>query len=194
MLSHGMAQRIEHWPLDTLVAYSRNCGTHSEAPIGQIAARVGAKPSRRSGAVSSILRPCSSPGCPGLAAAGCCGIRRGDQQREPDARCGRTADRGHDADWRRLRALKLATDPVCEIRTRCQGMVAGEVDHKIPIRDAPELRLEWSNPQSSCHHCHAATTGARCRHSLSRRGVGGSVSTSPRHRDQRAATCENPRN
>jgi 5-methylcytosine-specific restriction enzyme A len=193
MISEEKVQRSEHWPLDT-PPYSRNCGTHSEAPIGQIAAKVGAVPSQRSGGVSSLLCPCSSPGCPELVAAGICGIHRLERQREQNSRRGKTAARGYDADWRRVRALKLAIDPFCEIRTLCRGMVAGEVDHKIPIRDAPELRLEWSNLQSSCHRCHAAKTARERQAQPIKEGVGGLVFTSLCQRDQRAATYENPRN
>jgi 5-methylcytosine-specific restriction protein A len=71
---------------------------------------------------------------------------------------GSAADRGYDTDWRRLRKAKLATDPICELRTRCIGMVATEVHHVISIRDRPDLRLEWSNLRSTCKPCHSALT------------------------------------
>jgi 5-methylcytosine-specific restriction enzyme A len=194
MILQEKAQSSEHWPLDTLVPYSRNCGTHPEAPVRQIAAKVGALATRQSGAVSSLLRPCPVPGCVLLTEDGRCESHRLERQRERDAGRGKTAARGYDATWRRVRALKLATDPFCEIRTHCQGMVAGEVDHKIPIRDAPELRLEWGNLQSSCHRCHAAKTARERQAQPIREGVGGLVFTSLCQRDQPAATYENPRN
>ena len=31
---------------------------------------------------------------------------------------------------------------------------AREVHHKVPISDAPQLRLEWSNLQALCVSCH----------------------------------------
>jgi len=42
MLTHPMAQRIEHWPLEKLVPYARNPRTHSEAQVAQIAASIAA--------------------------------------------------------------------------------------------------------------------------------------------------------
>src|SRR5208283_3377364 len=38
--THPMAQRIEHWPLEKLIPYSRNPRTHSEAQVAQIAASI----------------------------------------------------------------------------------------------------------------------------------------------------------
>jgi len=40
MLTHPMAQRIEHWPLEKLVPYARNPRTHSDAQVAQIAASI----------------------------------------------------------------------------------------------------------------------------------------------------------
>src|SRR5712664_4666917 len=40
MLTHPMAQRIEHWPLEKLIPYARNPRTHSEAQVAQIAASI----------------------------------------------------------------------------------------------------------------------------------------------------------
>jgi|ERR1035438_705761 5-methylcytosine-specific restriction protein A len=71
---------------------------------------------------------------------------------------GTTTERGYNGDWQRLRNAKLATDPVCQIRTHCKGLVASEVDHIVPIRVRPDLRLEWSNLQSACKRCHSAKT------------------------------------
>lgn len=55
-----------------------------------------------------------------------------------------------------MRALKLRQDPVCEIRTRCDGDVATEVDHRIPFSIRPDLRLVMENLQSTCKACHVA--------------------------------------
>jgi DNA modification methylase len=40
MLTHPMAQRIEHWPLDKLIPYARNPRTHSDGQVSQIAASI----------------------------------------------------------------------------------------------------------------------------------------------------------
>lgn len=98
-------------------------------------------------------RPCTWPGCGRLVPGGgpC-----EEHRRAQDRRRGKTAERGYDAAWRRAREAKLATDPICEIRTHCLGAVATEVDHIVPIEQAPELRLVWSNLQSACKPCNVA--------------------------------------
>jgi len=40
MLTHPIAQRIEHWLLEKLVPYARNPRTHSDAQVAQIAASI----------------------------------------------------------------------------------------------------------------------------------------------------------
>ena len=40
MLTHLMAQRIEHWPIERLVAFARNPRTHSVEQVAQIAASI----------------------------------------------------------------------------------------------------------------------------------------------------------
>ena len=40
MLTHTMAQRIQHWLLDKLIPYARNPRTHSDAQVAQIAASI----------------------------------------------------------------------------------------------------------------------------------------------------------
>ena len=62
--------------------------------------------------------------------------------------------------WRRLRAVKLEADPLCEECAR-HGRVtpARIVDHIVPINKggAP---LELGNLQSLCLRCHACKTAA----------------------------------
>src|SRR5271163_2832890 len=40
MLTHPMAQRIEHWLLERLIPWARNPRTHSDAQVAQIAASI----------------------------------------------------------------------------------------------------------------------------------------------------------
>ena len=40
MLTHPMAQRIEHWPVEKLIPWARNPRTHSDAQVAQIAASI----------------------------------------------------------------------------------------------------------------------------------------------------------
>ena len=66
-----------------------------------------------------------------------------------------TAERGYDHRWRRLSERKRIEQPLCE-QCEADGMVtpATEVHHKIPIAEAPHLRLVWSNLMSVCRTCH----------------------------------------
>lgn len=40
MLTHLMAQRIEHWPIERLIPFARNPRTHSDEQVAQIAAGI----------------------------------------------------------------------------------------------------------------------------------------------------------
>ena len=101
-----------------------------------------------------VLRQCSIPHCRNLVEKGRCLIH----QHDPSSVRGTTSQRGYDSAWEKLRSAKLSTDPFCQIQTHCQGMLAVEVDHRVKIRNRPELRLEWDNLQSTCIPCHRAKT------------------------------------
>lgn len=104
-----------------------------------------------------IQYPC--PGrCGKLTPGGRCPECKAAGEKARDERRGKTAERGYDARWRRLRELKLRTDPVCQIQTHCSDALANEVDHRIPIAERPDLRLVWENLQSACKSCHSAKT------------------------------------
>jgi 5-methylcytosine-specific restriction protein A len=73
----------------------------------------------------------------------------------------KTAERGYDADWRRVRLAVLARDQyLCQIRTHCGGELATEVDHIRPVSEYPEGRLDPENLQAACKSCNSAK-GAR---------------------------------
>jgi len=76
----------------------------------------------------------------------------------PEGRDGSTL-RGYDGVWRRLRRSYLASAPIC-VFCEEQGRIieATEVDHIRSIREAPELRLEWTNLQALCKRCHSRKT------------------------------------
>ncbi len=69
----------------------------------------------------------------------------------------------YDAAWQRVRAMKLAQDPLCEEHLRQGHDVAVSMVHHIkPIETHPELRLVMENLQSLCTPCHdAAHKGGR---------------------------------
>lgn len=105
------------------------------------------------------LSPCSIPGCKELVTSGRCIQHQKQRHKSQDARRESSSKRGYDATWRKLRKLKLAADPLCEIQTHCSGVtLATEVDHIIPIKEWPEGRLVWRNLQSGCKPCHSAKT------------------------------------
>jgi 5-methylcytosine-specific restriction endonuclease McrA len=90
----------------------------------------------------------------------------------------RTARVYDTAAWDRLRKLKLANDPFCQIQTHCAERpllrtLAAEVDHIVPVSERPELRFVYTNLQSACKSCHSAKT----RTEQQRRGRGGELST-----------------
>ena len=62
--------------------------------------------------------------------------------------------------WKRLRLLKLAQDPLCELCQR-QGKAtpATEVDHRTPIEQGGPAR-DYDNLASMCKPCHSAKTAA----------------------------------
>jgi hypothetical protein len=74
---------------------------------------------------------------------GCLGGQKKAQQRR-----GTSTERGYDVVWRRIRAMVLADEPLCRECLK-KGLVeaAREVDHIIPIKQAPQLRLVHENLQ-----------------------------------------------
>ena len=68
--------------------------------------------------------------------------------RNSKTRQAKSRDRGqYDADWKRLRAYKLSQQPFCELNktngcTKDVPRIATCVDHEIPFRVNPGLRLE----------------------------------------------------
>nr|DAH08110.1 MAG TPA: HNH endonuclease [Caudoviricetes sp.] len=61
--------------------------------------------------------------------------------------------------WRKVRAVKLSQDPLCEECAR-QGMAvpAQMVDHIRPINEGGAA-LDMKNLQSLCHTCHNRKSG-----------------------------------
>lgn len=84
------------------------------------------------------------------------GTKDGERVRKREKYRGSRQSRGYDRDWELLRAdyMRHAKGQCEECRRRGYLCLAEEVDHIIPVKDDPELRLEWSNLQSLCrvHH------------------------------------------
>lgn len=66
------------------------------------------------------------------------------------------AKRGYDGDWRKVRKAFLLAHPYCS--TPGCNAAATEADHIKSIREAPHLRLEWSNLRPFCKPCHSRRT------------------------------------
>lgn len=93
------------------------------------------------------------------------GFRTDEQRRSAaDKRRGTTAQRGYDKVWQRVSIEFRAQHPFCECDEhmgRDERALSQVVDHRIPISDRPDLRLEWSNLRAmtkSCHDRHTAKT------------------------------------
>lgn len=77
----------------------------------------------------------------------------------------RAAKRGPDprstARWRRVRAMKLAQQPLCETCEAAGKTVAAtEVDHVQGIWERPDLVYTMENLTSYCVPCHARKSAA----------------------------------
>jgi 5-methylcytosine-specific restriction protein A len=62
--------------------------------------------------------------------------------------------------WRKLRRLKLKSDPLCALCPPDCRRPATEVDHIASVRERPDLTWTWGNLQSLCHECHCRKTAA----------------------------------
>src|SRR5574343_99877 len=66
-----------------------------------------------------------------------------------------SSQRGYDSQWRKVRRMKLRTNPLCE---ECENgrliIKATMVHHIIPIEDGGD-RLAWNNLMSLCEACHS---------------------------------------
>lgn len=72
---------------------------------------------------------------------------------------GSSRERGYDSDWEKVRKQFAAENPICVMCER-EGRTAlvEEVDHIIPVKVRPDLRLDPSNLQSLCKSCHQKKT------------------------------------
>lgn len=81
-------------------------------------------------------------------------MKRTPQQRSNDQRASANA-RGYDGTWRRLRRMHLNANPWCVFCLEKGLVVEGaHVDHKLTIRERPDLRLDPENLQTLCEPCH----------------------------------------
>ena len=68
------------------------------------------------------------------------------------------ARRGYDRQWRRVRAIQLAREPLCQDCKRAGRVTpASEVHHVVALRDGG-ARLDLDNLASLCGPCHRRVT------------------------------------
>jgi 5-methylcytosine-specific restriction endonuclease McrA len=62
-------------------------------------------------------------------------------------------------EWKAMREFILYRDKVCR---KCSleesPIMASEIDHIIPLKDRPDLRLDPPNLQALCKKCHSSKT------------------------------------
>ena len=108
--------------------------------------------------VQAPLRPCPAPSCSEITRGGRCPRHRKQQRRQHEGSAERLADQAfyNRARWKRLRAVKLNAEPLCE-RCKQQGRttVAVHVHHVQPRKARPDLAYNYDNLESLCIHCHS---------------------------------------
>ena len=65
--------------------------------------------------------------------------------------------------WRKLRAIKLANDPLC-VDCHDRTEAATQVHHVVPIVQRPDLAFVSGNLRSLCTTCHAKREAKERRH------------------------------
>ena len=67
----------------------------------------------------------------------------------------------YDGVWRKLRRIHLDKHPLC-LHCEAEGKLteASEVDHVVPVKIAPQRRLDPTNLQSLCKSHHSQKTTA----------------------------------
>jgi 5-methylcytosine-specific restriction endonuclease McrA len=63
--------------------------------------------------------------------------------------------RGYTHKWRKLRLMKLANNPVCEI---CELRCATDVHHVNKVSDGHPVLCHLDDLRSLCHTCHSELT------------------------------------
>lgn len=64
------------------------------------------------------------------------------------------------AQWRKVRSIKLAINPICQCEDNC-GRIAEQVHHVIERKLRPDLAYDLNNLQSLTRQCHSRITAAR---------------------------------
>src|SRR4051812_770141 len=105
---------------------------------------------------------CRYPGCKTPTRTRYCEAHLAWAHRRTDERRGTAYDRGYDAAWFKVAALRRRLDyGLCQ-DCRAAGFLAtsSTVDHILPIYVRPDWRLALDNTQVLCGPCHRRKTSA----------------------------------
>ena len=68
-------------------------------------------------------------------------------------------ERGYDYLWQKVRNRFIKNNPICVVCLKDQRITdADEIDHIVPIKVAPDRRLDTANLQALCRYHHALKT------------------------------------
>ena len=107
-------------------------------------------------------RPCNSPTCRGFAEPGrsFCVVHQRQEWRVQNARRDPALRAFYDsAGWKALRRAYRASHPLCETcLTEGRETPTQQIDHVVPVRDAPDRALDETNLRALCVSCHSRRT------------------------------------
>lgn len=113
---------------------------------------------------AAFNHPCRKPGCRELTLERYCAEHRQYGDRQIAERRGTTKERGYAGAWPKLRAMKMAADPLCEACGRRGLVVAGaQVDHIVPHKMNGDLMYDMDNLQALCTECHGLKSACESR-------------------------------
>lgn len=102
------------------------------------------------------LKNCTKPGCSTLTAGGGrCPAHASKARQIYDQQRATPDKRGYDFRWQKVRRLKIAINPLCQMCMEDGRYVKADIVHHIQtIEEHPELRLSMDNLLSVCvqHH------------------------------------------
>lgn len=106
---------------------------------------------------TGIKRICNYPGCNKISISTYCAEHQAikDQQKKEkekkyDEKRGSSYSRGYDKNWEKVRKMKLAMNPVCELCNKYEKLI---VHHLKPISEGGE-KYDFNNLQTLCAECH----------------------------------------